>query len=550
MDTQRLYSQRLNFFVNEENFLVAVLTPGPPLPQTDNDSIRKKLKEEGFEKALIDEKAIVELIHYCVAGNQQLYLNIGQIVHASFELRVADDKMSAYMAVKSPHGGAILNRDVVYEAIRSRGIVFGLITETIESALKEMSDKEYLIARGVHPTAGQDALFTSLIPDKPERKSSDEDEWGFIDYRDFNDLISVEPGTPLMDRIPPTAGTPGRNVLGDEIPAKPGLNTQYSPGLKGVEFHPEDPNRLIAKMPGQPICLPHGMHVEPLLTMRNVDLSTGNVSFSGSLKILGNVSAGMKVKAKADIHIGGGVESADIQAEGNITILGGVIGPGTEGENKRNTANFRAYIHSGGTVALRFAENAQIEAKESILVQDSVLNCTLLCSNKIVVGSRTSSKGMIAGGKCHAGTQVEAMIIGTMTEVETIIMIGLDPTSSERFESMRNQIRLKNRDRLELQKSLEHYYRVDPVRAFGKIRDIQASLEQLQSELQTLTQQFKELKKGMAISKKAKLIVNRRINPGCTIQMGDKKIRTYDQLQSGTYYWSEEGICFSPQVMR
>src|SRR5208337_4362272 len=90
----------------------------------------------------------------------------------------------------------------------------------------------------------------------------------------------------------------------------------------------------------------------------DVDLTTGNINFNGTVHITGSVRPGFKVQADSDVIIERDVEDAHIIAGGNITIKNGVVG------------NESVHITARGDITARFIQNARIEAGKSITVED------------------------------------------------------------------------------------------------------------------------------------------------------------------------------------
>jgi uncharacterized protein (DUF342 family) len=100
----------------------------------------------------------------------------------------------------------------------------------------------------------------------------------------------------------------------------------FASKLSGACIDPDDPNRLLAAIAGQPVAVPGGMIVEPVYTVSAVNMASGNVSFDGSVVVRGDVAAGMTVKVTGDIQIGGTADPCRLEAGGNIVIKGGALG--------------------------------------------------------------------------------------------------------------------------------------------------------------------------------------------------------------------------------
>src|SRR5690606_5702443 len=113
------------------------------------------------------------------------------------------------------------------------------------------------------------------------------------------------PGDALMIRHHATEGTAGTTLCGDPVPASAGEDVSYASNLTGVAFAPDNPDMLVAAIVGQPVQVAGGMIVEPVYSVDAVSMASGNIHFDGSVKIRGDVSAGMRVQAAGDIEIGG-----------------------------------------------------------------------------------------------------------------------------------------------------------------------------------------------------------------------------------------------------
>lgn len=66
--------------------------------------------------------------------------------------------------------------------------------------------------------------------------------------------------------------------------------------------------------------------VSDVYEVENVDLSTGNIDFEGSVQVNGNVSSNFVIRAGGNVIISGVVEGAYIEAGGNIIIARGMNG--------------------------------------------------------------------------------------------------------------------------------------------------------------------------------------------------------------------------------
>ena len=118
----------------------------------------------------------------------------------------------------------------------------------------------------------------------------------------------VSAGAPLLRRIPPTPGIPGYTVRGDQVPAQPGSDIPFASECEGVQISAADPNFLESAIAGQPVAIAYGMQVDPVLVLPGVDISTGNIRFTGSIQIDGDIGQQMTVQADGDIIVRGTID--------------------------------------------------------------------------------------------------------------------------------------------------------------------------------------------------------------------------------------------------
>ena len=240
--------------------------------------------------------------------------------------------MVAEATITTAKGGSLLTMEDAQEALSQAGVKKGISPRALDSFLGQQFEKasgvaySAIVAHGRNPKEGSDAKFVRLCSTAQDRVLSPQaTAGGKVDMKDLGAIITVKPGTPLMQRIAATQGEDGYTVFGDIIPASPGKELELQP-FEGTKIDPTNPNLLIADCKGVPVALPRGMRVDDVLCFDNVDVSTGHIDFDGSVIISGDIKDGMRVKAKGDITVLGFVESGIVQSESAVTIVLGAIG--------------------------------------------------------------------------------------------------------------------------------------------------------------------------------------------------------------------------------
>jgi uncharacterized protein (DUF342 family) len=343
------------------------------------------------------------------------------------KVKISRDKMEATMEL-------FLEGDVriTYEELRGileeNRITYGLD----EELLREVAANPYLfvseplvIARGTPPIPGKDGQIEFLVQSSG-KKGPQEREDGSVDFYNVLQLLNVKKGQLLAKKIPPVKGTPGRNVSGDEVPAKEGKEARFQIG-KNVLLDQEK-KHAYAATEGQVSITENGkLNVLSVFEVKgDVDFSVGNIDFVGNVVVHGNVHPGFTIKAGGDIRIAGSVESATLQANGSIEIRGGIIG------------HHKGTVTAGVDVKAGFIQNAIVEAENDIVVSQVIMHSQVSAGHDVIC---KATKGLIVGGTIRAGEKVIAKIIGNAINTTTIIEVGANPALRDELQQLKKDIK-------------------------------------------------------------------------------------------------------------
>ena len=420
---------------------------------------------------------------------------------ASGYVSMPADKMRASLAIKPARGGQHFDIETATKLLNENDVTYGIDERKLKALLKEakVSNKDHVeadVAFALEPVKGKDAEFTALVPtvnDRILRPKLRED--GTVDMHDLGDLPTVKEGEKLMRKIPPSEGEKGINVSWEFIAPIPGKDIPFNKG-EGTEPSLDDPNLLVAKISGQPNLLPNGMRVDPVVQVKAVDLSTGNMNLNSNLMVLGDIGEGLKVRVEGDITVGGVIESADVQATGNIIVYKGIVGrPGYEENDEDPSVN----VEAGGTLSAMYASYAHLEAGDDIKISEQLLHSRTRSHGKIEVGNQNTSNSSIIGGYTSASDGIVVDILGATAGIPTyldlsgklalkyteracnnsIIFIKSDmvKTMEDALEKFRAIPSSKEREEhiIKIENTIKHLkYEVDE----AKIRDEQLEVEQ------------------------------------------------------------------------
>lgn len=303
--------------------------------------------------------------------------------------------------------GDRLSKEEILRSLNTRGIVYGIKEEVIDEFLKKPCYcTDYIIAVATMPVHGSDAKieyhFDTNITARPKLN-----EDGSVDFHQLGNIKPVKKGEKLATLTPADYGKPGKSVLGNELPARKVKNLHLRYG-RNIELS-ENRCEIFSQVAGHVTLVDDMVMVSDIYQVpQNVDASTGDIVYSGSVEIPGNVLTGFSVKADGDIIVNGVAEGARIEAEGNVVLKNGMQGMS------------RGEIIAKGNVIARFLENCNVTAGGDVL-SDAMMHTNVSCRGKVEV---TGRRGLITGG--HIKTYGNIIVtnlgsnMGTDTKLEIL----------------------------------------------------------------------------------------------------------------------------------
>lgn len=322
---------------------------------------------------------------------------------AQIKIRTSDRNM---VAVVQATAGPAMSAADVRAALTAGRIVHGLDDAAIDALGQRLADGaftgEAVVARGTPPIPGDDGRIEGLFPPGTQAGMPRED--GSIDYRERFFLIGVTEGVELGRIVPPTAGTPGVDVTGGPVTAKPGKPTTVRTGagtrLQGAV--------VVATRNGVLLRNARTLDVVPLFAHGgDVDYRSGNLHTDGSLAVQGDVREGFVATASGDVQVQGAVTDGMVHAGGSAQIGGGVIGR-------------HAAVHAEGDVACRHATSATIEAGGVVTIADQATHCRIRAAVVEVV----ERHGALLGGETRARDRITVRNVGSAGGAATVLVVG------------------------------------------------------------------------------------------------------------------------------
>ena len=422
--------------------------------------------------------------------------------YAKIVVEVSRDKMRASVKFDTKFGSKLPTAQMVMDALKEKGIVYGIDEEAIEEGVKGYSI--FVVAEGDPAIPGENAYidrkFNLGVKGRPVI-----DEYDRVDYKNLNLFVLVKANDTLAIRIPQTKGTPGKDIYGDIVPAQNGRPIPMPNGKNTIVL---GENQLIAAINGQIVDTGTKISVDPKLVIKgSIGVGTGDIEFDGGVTIGGDVKQGFSVKATGDVEIKGSVNGGEVEGR-NVIISGGVTG-----------AN-RCKVQAQLDVRVAFAENAVIEAGKDIYVADVALHSTLRAGKRIVVEGK---HGQIMGGLAVAGEEIQAKIIGNEAYVITRVSVGVDPNLQREYHNVCKSYKEGKKRLLHITQTLNTLSKIDmstiPKERLDKLNALTRSQFPIAGQLKRDEKRILELEELLGDMKHGRVRIDDVLYPGVRLSI-------------------------------
>lgn len=383
-----------------------------------------------------------------------------------------EDGMELKLIMHRPGPGEKpMTENDLWKLLIKKGVTYGVKESYIRRLVERpIYERRFRIAQGECPEKGEDGKviyhFNQEFSMEPKIGAD-----GNADYKALDYVKTVNKGDLLCEIIPPTRGKEGRALDGSILPGIEGQIANVSAGMNTLLS--ADKKRIYASCDGFPMQEDGVVYVCKFLKLENVDISTGNIDFIGSVYVEGDVQPGFKVTATDDIIVDGLVEGS-LDAGRNMILRNGMKGAGRES------------LTVGKDIRSEFIENAEVLVKGN-LYADVLMNNKIECwESMFVFGGR----GRIVGGEYWAGNKVEADEIGNDANIYTVLRLFPSVGEDRKRSSFTERVKAASGMINEFARILEHRggmgeatWRIVVVRSSYMIRYLEKCIEEWQRQL-------------------------------------------------------------------
>ncbi len=428
----------------------------------------------------------------------------------SYHMEVSEDSMTVTVRFYPPSDtGQRMSMDEFMKDMEFKKIVYGVNRELLQRHFRKGEYcKSLVVAEGKPPRHGSDAkiqyFFNTDLHAVPTLKAD-----GSVDFFNLNTINHCKKGDLLAQIIPEDPGECGCNVAGVQIKPRNVKRATLRFG-KNVLLS-EDRLSISSQVDGCVSLVDDQVFVSDLYEVENVDNSTGNIEFEGSVQVNGNVCSGFSVIAQGNVIVNGVVEGAFIRADGDIVITRGMNGMS------------RGRLEAGGNIIAKFLENSSANAVGYVSAE-SILHSKVMAGTEINV---TGRRGFVTGGHVCAGYKISAKNLGANLGASTLVEVGVNPGLKAEYQTLQEEL-------LEIQKVIKKTQPILTNYAEKKAKGVQFSPEQIKyirslivladtkrKELQEKSRKWEELQTAFEGQNDAYVEVTGEAFPGTVIVIKD-----------------------------
>ncbi|MGA1845829.1 DUF342 domain-containing protein [Deferribacter abyssi] len=486
--------------------------------------------EDNDEKYVLDFSVKEEVI----GKSGKLY---DEIFTDEFEVIISEDEMKAYLFIpQNPKRN--IDKKYLLNLLNEHGVKNGILEAELERIVYYLKNEKplessILVAQGKPPKNGSDGelIIKTKSEDIFESILGADEVHDKVDYKEAfkKKLLIVNENEEVAMIISPSKGENGYTVTGKTIEAVDGeeIEVTISENLERID------NKIISKIKGllsiQQFDKLHFILdvTKTFIVNGDVDYSTGNIEFPGSVIIKGEIKPDFTVKADGDV-IAKSV-SGNIITKGNIKVSEGITG--------KSFVN-RLIINAKGEITANYIQFAQITTESMIKVKKYIRDSIIFTENFVEV---TGTPGMIYGGKISALKGIKAKVLGSPSFAKTVVTAGI---SSKIVSEISHLTVEKNSINEQITKIRLYLGNAENPLVRDKLKDKIEKLKKIKKELTKKLLQIdiklRELYEQVKKHKDAKIEVLKEVNPNVKIIIGEATLIVEKRLRNGYFFYNRD----------
>lgn len=425
--------------------------------------------------------------------------------------------------------GVSLPASTLLDRMMKINVIGGVLEPALRAAEAPADhDRDLVVAQGEPAVQPVDARIEMLVHFGIRLAEGADHKIDFHEQGRFHEVVA---GDVLARYVPKRPGTPGRTVLGKDLPVGEPRDADVSAligegvGRRDNDIVAERTGMVVKRHDGHLDIMPE-VHIDSDLNMR-----CGNLKTRLPVSIKGDVIAGFTVKSESNATITGVIEDARISVKGDLTC-GGIL-PGIH----------RVKTH--GRLSTRHINRREVKC-HSLQVASDIRGSTVYAIADVAAKSICSSR-------VSCGGSLVCDDLGSAEELGGSIQVGVNPLAialwrlaAREHEAIAGELE----DARRACKKLALWIRQEPDEA--KRQELAPRLKQALAEFESRGRRLAEceailsnatLRAGNRLD--ATITVNHAVHPGIEVRIGTEARltvtkpmgRTVFRLQDGRIAW-------------
>ncbi|MBK8396976.1 MAG: DUF342 domain-containing protein [Leptospiraceae bacterium] len=470
--------------------------------------------------------------------NQQNMANMVQLSETrldSISLEIAKDSMSAHILVDitgvslRDFSPTMIYNVITNSKLNEELVNFSVIKEIVDEVTKRK--KQVLpinhivnpsdnivtqqIATGLPLVHGLDGWVKFFHPHN-QRVVIKED--GSADFRNLEKFISIKKDDKIATLFAGVPGTAGKDVYGMTLNPPAIKRPKITIGANIITVtntSPEEPEKIYVEYTsacnGVLFSTDESVSVSPELRIeQSVGISTGNVTYDGTVNVVGSIEDGARVECQGSLNVAENLESSDITVGKDLFVKGGI------------KAKAKGLVKIAGTVKAKFIENSILEIGGDLIIEGYILNSKIFCLGSIVMSGPTSA---ILGSEIIVMGGLSTYNLGSNAGVDVIIELGAHFQNERLFNEFQNKVKASEKEMANIIPQVQQANNMikqlrgklddDKKKKFTELFEL---FKQKSANHKFVTEKFEELKTSRFNQEQINIVVKGAAFPGAVIK--------------------------------
>ncbi|MCH7994926.1 MAG: DUF342 domain-containing protein [Planctomycetes bacterium] len=436
-------------------------------------------------------------------------------------IEVSDDRLQAWIIpVDSDDPRPLAEEDIVHPLKEAKIVVGEHVRKRIDEFLDlagniENRPKRFLIAKGRSVVEGTNGTFKH--DESLQRREEDWQGDTPVNYYAYKSIHMVQKDDPIGTLVSAVPGVEGVDVFGEVLkPARQPKEVELDATVRRSEA---DPKIVFADVSGQVDYSKRILSIkEVFIVAKDVDFGTGNIDSPVDVQIRGTVHDGFIVKSQRAITIGGAIESAEVEAKGDIVVRGGILQKG------------KSSVTSGRDIVARFCDEADLRAGNDVKICKELMGSHVHCDGRLL-----AAHGAIIGGSVYAREGIDVGVLGSDANVKTELIVGIHPGVIDEADDIRESLKPKReaaeRIRCAVKPLLAELKRLSPAQK-EKATELMFEAHAMDAEVAEAEEKCSTMLKDARARGIPYVLVSKIILPGVSVRIG-RRITSFQKAMHG-----------------